>query len=207
MGDCGVQVNATTLAQRLGVSKARISQYVAQGTLAGCFTGEGRARRFDLDLVQKALHQRLDPGQMLGNGAGTRAALRDLDAPAPRTAPRTDSLLEPRDPDRYELARILNAEEDARRKRRDNERDEGRWVLADEVERISGQALAREIGLFEAVLKDAARAVADRLGVDYREVRQILMAEWRSYRTTRAGQIRGAADAVQMSDAEREANV
>lgn len=207
MGDCGVQVNATTLAQRLGVSKARISQYVAQGTLAGCFTGEGRARRFDLDLVQKALHQRLDPGQMLGNGAGTRAALRDLDAPTPRTAPRADSLLEPRDPDRYELARILNAEEDARRKRRDNERDEGRWVLADEVERSSRKALAREIGLFEAVLKDGARAVADRLGVDYREVRQILMAEWRTYRTTRAGQIRGAADAVQMSDAEREANV
>ena len=51
-----MQVNATTLAQRLGVSKARISQYVAQGTLAGCFTGEGRARRFDLDLVQKARH-------------------------------------------------------------------------------------------------------------------------------------------------------
>lgn len=207
MGDCGVQVNATTLAQRLGVSKARISQYVAQGTLAGCFTGEGRARRFDLDLVQKALHQRLDPGQMLGNGAGTRAALRDLDAPTPRTAPRADSLLEPRDPDRYELARILNAEEDARRKRRDNERDEGRWVLADEVERSSRKALAREIGRFEAVLKDGARAVADRLGVDYREVRQILMAEWRTYRTTRARQIRDAADAVQMSDAEREANV
>lgn len=207
MGDCGVQVNATTLAQRLGVSKARISQYVAQGTLAGCFTGEGRARRFDLDLVQQALHQRLDPGQMLGNGAGTRAALRDLDAPTPRTTPRTDSLLEPRDPDRYELARILNAEEDARRKRRDNERDEGRWVLADEVERISGQALAREIGLFEAVLKDAARAVADGLGVDYREVRQILMAEWRSYRTARAGQIRGLAEAAQMTDAEREATV
>lgn len=202
-----MQVNATTLAQRLGVSKARISQYVAQGTLEGCFTGEGRARRFDLDLVQKALHQRLDPGQMLGNGAGTRAALRELDIPTQRTAPRSDSLLEPRDPDRYELARILNAEEDARRKRRDNERDEGRWVLADEVERTSGQAIAREIGLFEAVLKDAARAVADRLGVDYREVRQILMAEWRTYRTARAAQIRGVAEATHMSDAEREANV
>ena len=49
MGDCGVQVNATTLAQRLGVSKARISQYVAQGTLAGCFTGEGRARVSPID--------------------------------------------------------------------------------------------------------------------------------------------------------------
>lgn len=206
-------VNATTLAQRLGVSKARVSQYVAQGVLAGCYEGEGRARRFDVSRVQEALTRGLDPGQMLGNGAGTKQALRQIDeesaepAPAPRAKPRSDVVLEPRDPDRYELARILNAEEDARRKRRDNERDEGRWVLAEEVERSTGRLLAREMGQFEAVLRDGARAIADRLGVDYREARQILMQEWRAYRQRKAEALAREAGAVVMTEDEREANV
>ena len=57
-------MNATQLATELGITKGRVSQYVSEGKLDGCFTGDGRARRFDVGKVRAALDQRLDPGQM-----------------------------------------------------------------------------------------------------------------------------------------------
>ena len=205
-------MNATELAQRLGVSKARVSQYVSSGVLAGCFDGEGRGRRFDLSKVQQALNGGLDRGQMLGNGAATRQNLKRIaaetgpSAPPTRPAAPSDGVLPLRDPDRYELARIQNAEEDARRKRRDNQRDEGRWVLAEEAERATAALLARELGQFDMVLREGARAVADRLGVDFREVRQILTQHWREHRSQRTGELLAEAGDASMTDAEREAD-
>ena len=202
-------LNATELATKLDLSKARISQYVSSGKLDGCYTGDGRARRFDLDKVKAALRKNLDLGQMSGNGLATRRALRTLtedDAPAPPAAPRkTDGAMDPRDPDRLELATIQIKEEEARRRRRDNARDEGLWVLAEEVERHTARALAQEIGRFELVLRDGARLIADRLGVDYRSARAALMETWREHRTARAPQIAAEAEAAPMTDAEREA--
>lgn len=201
-------MNATQLADHLGVSKARISQYVAQGLLADCFEGEGRSRRFDPDRVRLALQRRLDPGQLLGNGAKTRQVLRqavsDPAPPAPRP-PRAETVLTAADPDRYELARIQSAEEDARRKRRDNERDEGRWLLADEVQRQSARALTQEIAQFESALREMARAVADRMGLDYREVRAVMMTQWRAHRSTRAAELEQAAEGAGLTVAEIEA--
>lgn len=201
-------MNATELAQRLGVSKARVSQYVSSGVLAGCFDGEGRSRRFDLVRVQQALNGGLDKGQMLGNGAATRQNLKRIaaetvsDAPVPRATVPSDGVLPIRDPDRYELARIQNAEEDARRKRRDNQRDEGRWVLAEEAERSTAALLARELGQFDLVLREGARAVADKLGVDFREVRQILAQHWREHRSQRTEELLAEAGASSMTNAE-----
>lgn len=202
-------LNATELAARLDVSKARISQYVSEGKLDGCYTGEGRARRFDIEKVSAALGRRLDPGQMMGNGSETRKALRNIEAgeaPAPR-AQKSDAPLLPNDPDRYELARILNAEEDARRKRRDNERDEGRWVLAEEVARHTARTMAQEVAQFETALRDGARAVADALGVDFREVRKIMMDQWRAHRAGRSQQLQAESSAAPMTDTETGAQV
>lgn len=209
------QLNATELAARLGLSKARISQYVAEGKLEGCFTGDGRSRRFDLGRVATALGQRLDLGQMLGNGAETRRALKDvatepalpLMPPAPRkaAAPLPPDVIE--EPSRYDLARIQIAEEDARRKRRDNERDEGRWVLAEEVARESAKQLGQELAKFEIALRDGARDVADQFGIDFREVRQVLMRQWRAHRGARAQALAQDAEACQTSEAEKEADI
>lgn len=209
------QLNATELAARLGLSKARISQYVAEGKLEGCFTGDGRSRRFDLGRVATALGQRLDLGQMLGNGAETRRALKDvatepalpLIPPAPRKSatPLPADVIE--EPSRYDLARIQIAEEDARRKRRDNERDEGRWVLAEEVARESAKQLGQELAKFEIALRDGARDVADQFGIDFREVRQVLMRQWRAHRGARAQALAQDAEACQTSEAEKEADI
>lgn len=203
-------LTATELATQLGLSKPRISQYVSEGKLAGCFVGDGRARRFDLGKVTAALGRGLDRGQMLGNGAATRKTLQAITGgePAPKPAPLpSGSMLPPNDPDRYELARILNAEEDARRKRRDNERDEGRWVLADEVQRQTTRAMAQEIAQFESALREMARMVADRYGLDYREVRSTMMEQWRAHRGKRAEALSQEAEGAQMTPVEIEAQI
>lgn len=205
-------VNATELATTLNVTKARVSQYVSEGKLAGCYTGEGRARRFDLVACAKALGRKLDKGQMLGNGAETRKALSDLatgamagDRPAPPPPPprRSDGEMAPNDPDRYELARTQKAEEEARRLRRLNAEAEGTFALVSEVNRQVAQQMAQEIGEFEAVLRDGARQVADVLGVDFKTVRQILTDKWRGHRATRAAQLTAQAESMGLSPAEQ----
>lgn len=203
-------LNTTELAARLSVSKARISQYVSEGKLNGCFSGDGRGRRFNVVKVAEALGKQLDLGQMTGNGLGTRRALRDIEdgaAPPAAVGPRDGSELPQRDPDRLELATIQIKEEEARRRRRDNERDEGRWVLAEEVQRQSARAVSREIGQFETVIRDAARAVADQFGVDFREVRKVMMDQWRQHRGNRRDELRAEAEGVTTSDAEKAANI
>lgn len=205
-------LNATELATRLDLSKARISQYVSSGKLDGCYVGDGRARRFDLGKVAAALGKKLDLGQMTGNGLTTRRALRKLadddapPAPAPIGVRNTDGELERRDPDRLELATLQIKEEEARRRRRDNERDEGRWVLAEEVERHTARVMSQEVGRFELVLRDGARLIADRLGVDYRSARALLMETWRDHRASRAPQLVAEGEAATMTAAEMEAD-
>ncbi len=220
-------LNATELASRLGVSRARVSQYVSEDKLRGCYIGDGRARRFDLEKVQAALQGRLDPGQMMGNGAGTRRALARLSDPAddramtaadwvdpgaariqPETAPRrSDVQLERDDPDRYELARTQKAEEEVRMIRRKNAEAEGTFTLVAEVQRQVAMQMAQEIGEFEAVLRDGARQVADAMGVDFKKVRQILTDRWREHRAGRAAQLAQQAQTMGLTPDEQSEDI
>lgn len=194
-------LTATELAGRLSLSKGRISQLVGDGRLDGCYQGDGRQRRFDLDKCKMALKGRLDPGQMLGNGSKTKQKLKD-DPPKDKRG----DFLDPRDPDRYELARTLKVEEEARRARRLNSEAEGTLVSADSVRQEVARQIGQEIAQFETVMRDAARAIADRMGVDYRTARQILVETWRAHRTNRAGALEEIAEAATMTEAEKEAD-
>ncbi|KFI24359.1 MerR family transcriptional regulator [Paenirhodobacter enshiensis] len=225
------ELTTTELAARLGLSKGRISQYVSEGKLAGCYRGDGRSRRFDLVAATEALGRGLDLGQMTGNGLNTRRALREIEAaqnvgapadpaPAPASAPcsveavrpeprpaAVPLTLTPAEPDRLEMATILAKEEQARKLRRDNERDEGNWVLASEVRQNVARAMAQELAEFESVIRDTARAIADVYGLDFREVRKVMMDRWRKHRQNRMSQAQTVAGTAAMSEAETEANV
>lgn len=203
------------VAERLGVTPARISQLKTSGQLDGAWTGEGRAIRYDLAKVAAKLNRELHPGQMLGNGRGTREAIRSVlsgepdDAPRPAAlAPYRDgSALAPGDLDRYELARVQKAEEEARRLRRQNQEAEGTLILASAVSLQVSRQIGQEVAEFETVLRDAARIVADRLGVDFRTVRQILIEEWRAHRGRRTATLTATADAAAMTPEEAAADI
>jgi hypothetical protein len=207
-------LSGADLAREMQVSRQRVGQWLSSGKLAGCYSGEGLARRFDLAKVSAALGRELHPGQMMGNGALTRQAIKTLvavpiedddDAPLPLTqkAPRDGGQLDGRDPDRYEMARTQKAEEEARRLRRMNAEAEGTYVLAAEVERQVARMLSQEIAEFEAVLRDGSRRVADKLGVDFKATRQILMDQWRQHRATRTTSLESRAVDAEASDDER----
>lgn len=204
------EISATDLASALNLSKGRVSQFVSAGKLDGCFHGDGRSRRFDLDKVKVALGRSLDKGQMLGNGAKTRKAIASLDqGGSVEDAPprRKDGVLPDRDPDRYELARTQKAEEELRRLRRQNEQDEGTLVLASEVERQVAKVLGQEIAEVETVLREGARAIADQLAVDFKSARKILVDTWRAHRKGRTERLDVSADAADLTDAERSADI
>ncbi len=205
------QLSTTELAQELNLSKGRISQLVRDGRLDGCFQGAGRARRFDLVLAAETLGHRLDPAQMLGNGAKTRRSLDEIDEPSPadpEDMPRDGAgatLLPAKDPSRYELARTQELEEKARRARRQNEVEEGNWVLASEVHTETARQIQMEIASIESsVLRGGARRIADELGVDFKEVRAILTQVWREYRGHRTEQKSAEAEAARLSAPEDE---
>jgi hypothetical protein len=209
-----MSLTTTELADRLQVSKGRVSQYVSAGKLDGCYTGDGRARRFDLVKVCSALGKRLDMGQMMGNGAATKRAIAALqggddDPPAPRQAEtlRDGAELPASDTGRYDLARTQKAEEEARKLRRQNLQEEGRYVLATEVERQVTKVLSQEIAEFEGVLRVAARAVADQMGVDFKVARKILIDTWRGHRAARAGVLEDQGKEVILTAAERDEDI
>lgn len=71
-------VSKGEFAALLGVTPGRVSQYISGGKLDGdALVGEGRSARIRVDVAREQLRRRLDIGQRLGNGIGTR-----LDAPA-----------------------------------------------------------------------------------------------------------------------------
>ncbi|KHQ50374.1 hypothetical protein [Mameliella alba] len=205
-------LTATQLATKLDLSKGRISQLVTEGKLDGCYKGDGRSRRFDLAACANALNRKLDPGQLMGNGARTRQALREIEetespVEAPQDVPERDSApLRTTDQARYEMARTLKAEEEARKLRRLNAQDDGTLVLAEQAGREARRALAAELAQFENVLRNAARAVADKMGVDFKTARQIMIDVWREHRSARAQQLDQEAEAAEMAPEEQDAD-
>ena len=193
----------TELAKHLQLTKGRISQYVSEGKLDGCFQGSGRQRRFDLHKSMAALGKRLDPGQMMGNGADTKKIIQtQADPSSVDPSQKVKSVDFDDGPDRYSLARTLKTEEEARRLRRMNAEQEGAYVLASEVRRATQKLIAQEVAEFESVLRDGARQIADELGVDYKKTRQILIDQWRQHRTRRAAVLRETAEDADYSDVE-----
>lgn len=209
-------LTTTDLAAALSLSKGRISQYVSEKKLDGCFEGEGRARRFDLDKVKQALGRSLDPGQMLGNGLKTRRVLREkatdgepeagADTQAAQDA-RRDGPLAKGDNDATELANLAIKQENLRTLRRNNAVAEGQYVLAAEVERQVAQIIAQEVAEFEQVLRDGARAIADKLGIDFKVARKILTDMWRAHRKGRVVVLDQQAQDANLADAERVADI
>lgn len=179
------QVSSSELAIRLDVSKGRVSQWVTEGKLRGCFTGDGRARRFDLDAVLVALGRNLDTAQSLGNGRATLAAIGAIADPELPDDLDDDGLTNVNKA-RYDTARTMLIEERARAARYDNAQREGSLVLVSEVEAQVLAQIGLEMAQIESFLRAAAKDVASATGADARKVRAALTAAWRRHRGERA---------------------
>lgn len=209
MANC--TIHAAELARQLGISRARVSQLVGEGKLEGSYAGEGRHRRFDLALAAECLERTLDAGQVMGNGAEAAEVRRGAVAsdPAPDPAPPEagedidDSVAE-----RYRRARADKAETEAVKARIGLALEQGRYVLASEVELATRKALAEEIAGVESMLRDAARTLAAEHGLDPVALRASLLSLWRAHRARRSASVaRDAAEARPTSAEAREMQV
>ncbi|MFT3973316.1 MAG: hypothetical protein QM699_07665 [Amaricoccus sp.] len=198
------ELSGVELAGMLGITKGRVSQLVSEGKLAGCYRGDGRDRRYDPVAVARALGKRIDMGQQLGNGARTQAAAASIlqasvvpaQTPSPAAAIPTTQVAE------YEKARTEKAQEEARRLRRLNAEAEGTFVLAEEVARQVRRQIGQEVAEVATFIRDAARAIADRHQLDFKDVRQQMLEQWRSHRGSRVDAAEERAGAATLTDAE-----
>lgn len=203
------EISGVELAEMLGITKGRVSQLVSEGKLDGCYRGDGRSRRYDPVACAKALGRRIDIGQQLGNGARTQKAAADIlrgesaDEPAPQAlAPQPFGPLA-----EYERARTEKAQEEARRLKRMNAEAEGAFVLAEEVARQVRRQVGQEVAEVTTFIRDVARQVADRYHLDFKEVRQVMLDQWRTHRGARADAAEERSAAAQLTAAESGADI
>ncbi|MFN3646249.1 MAG: excisionase family DNA-binding protein [Gemmobacter sp.] len=200
-------LSTTDLAAELGVSKGRVSQWVSEGKLRGTFTGDGRARRFDLAAVQVALNRSLDVAQALGNGRQTLERIGAISAPPPPADDADDTAGMDADiKRRYDIARAMRIEEQARAARYDNDQREATLVLASEVQAQVLAQIGQELAQIDGFLRQVSVELAEALGAQRQQVRAILNAAWRRHRGERAAAAAMRADAAKLTAAEQEAD-
>lgn len=129
-----MKVSAAELARLLGVTSPRVSQYVKEGKLDGCFSGEGRARRFEFEACVLALRARLDPDQFLANGSRTLARIDLLAGKTGLPVPAVDQTHNAFQ--HLEDLRQQKVIEDLRSRQIQNQREQNRYVY------LSGPARA-----------------------------------------------------------------
>lgn len=200
-------ITATQLADKMGLTKGRISQLVKSGVFDGCFQGDGRQRRYELDACIEAYRGGTDVRQSSGNSAKTHAK---LDAISGDGAKQPQKVQQPEEGTsasankRLNEARAQRAEIIARREAREELEAEGLYVLASEVARVTEKLLSNELSQTESLLKDMARLVADKNGLPFKEVRRDMLDLWREHRNGRADDLGGQAEGAELTEREIE---
>lgn len=162
----------------IGVSAARVSQYISEGKIGpDALVGKGRGARILVDVARRQIGARRDPSQSLGNGLMTR-----LEEPAaPPMSPvgepplRVDSLDEQFKREKLRGAQIANrkaAEEEESRK--------GRFTETADVRREMGRLAASMVQAFDGSLAEMAADVAGQFGMPARDVEHVLRLRFRA---------------------------
>jgi len=163
-------VSKQSFAELIGVTPARLSQYLAEGRISGeAIVGVGHHARINVTLAQAQLKSRLDITQRIANGRarldGTAAAAVEDDIKAERLA----------------QLRHFNqraAEEAALRA--------GAYVRASDVRQQFGTIAARMLSTFEASFAPIANAIIASRAETPRDVLRAMRSTWRDFRAQAA---------------------
>lgn len=173
-----MDVSKSEFATALGISAARVSQYIKEGKIDGdALVGEGRSARIRPDVARAQLNSRLDISQRTGNGLKTRiapaAAAEDLVPMADAQGGFEDEMRA----EKLEQARIQT-----RKMRADEQARSGRYVLTADASAAMGKLAARIVGVFEGGTPDLAAAIAEKFEVPVRDVTHLLQRELKALR-------------------------
>lgn len=187
--------------------KSAVSRWIAEGKISrAAIIGEGLRARIWVERAEADLAIGLDPAQQ----SAQERPIVPSQAPPPEpgaalvgAASAAAGAPQPQDAINDDLARKRRAdadraEHDAEAARRKNAVDEGRWIEAADARRAWGQELSRLIADQETFLGNAlAHELADRYGLDWKQLSVEIRSAFRSYRMT-------AADRAASELAERE---
>lgn len=186
-------VSKSAFAGLIGVSPGRVSQYIAEKKLTGeALDGEGREQRIVVAEACRQLKRKLDIGQRLGNGLGTR-----LDQPAvlplpepPDTQPKAPAAPPPPAPDGVEeqikRARLAQIEFANRKAAEEEAARAGGLTDAEFAKAEMGKIGQQMMVLFESALTDFATALAAKFQIQQRDALHLLRSEFRRVRTNAA---------------------
>ena len=163
-------VSKQTFAELIGVTPARLSQYLAEGRIGGdALVGVGRHARINVAVAQAQLKARLDITQRIANGRarldGAGAAAIEDDIKAERLA----------------QLRHFNqraAEEAALRA--------GAYVKAADARQQFGAVAARMLSTFESAFMPIANAIVASRAETPRDVLRTMRSTWREVRARAA---------------------
>jgi hypothetical protein len=150
-----------------GVSRARVTQYLADGQISGdAIVGSGHRARIRVSVAQAQLRQNLDPSQHLGANGRARVGSSDDGGTG----------------DAIKRARLEQLELANQHARAVREAEAGRYVRADDVRQEMGKIAGRTIGVFEGALGELATVVAAKTDQPARDILHIMRTTFRSIR-------------------------
>lgn len=205
------EVSKAEFARMLQVDRSRITQYETEGKLtAAAFSGEGRKKRVivaralaelnvRLDIDQRVLNGRADLNRVASPSFNLDASPVSPPAPAPAPSPGPSRLTAKESElsaERLREARLKNQEREEQARAR-----AGIYVLAEDMGRLIGGAVAGMFQAMEADLEVCAENVTAALSekglrVDARDLEILLVKEFRRMREITAKQQQDLAAAL-----------
>jgi hypothetical protein len=216
-------------AARLGVSAARVSQFVSEKKIHGpALVGSGRKARINVAVALAQLDKNLDISQRTGMNAkakldaGKPAASAVKPSPAAIAASTPSGAISephPRGDDdddypgpveeqikrqRLEQISLANA-----KAREEASARSGRFVRADDARREAGRISGRLLTIFDAAIVEFSNAIAAAPPTSSRAALRLLRSTWRGIRVRQASAIGAEAQALPalLEDEEEKKNV
>jgi hypothetical protein len=177
-------VSKSVFADIAGVSRVRVSQYLAERKISGdALVGTGRKAKIRVAVAMAQLKRNLDVSQSLGaNGKVKANAAAD---------PEADTIEDGIKRARLEQLELANEQARALR-----EVQAGRYARSDDVRQELGRVAGRMLGLFEGSLGEFATAVAAKSDLSGRDALHILRTAFRGIRERVANTEAGIAKAL-----------
>lgn len=180
-----------------GRQPSAVSNWIADGRIsAAALIGEGNRARIWVEQADADLARNLDPAQQAAQAVPIAPRLADAPQPAPEqsnvfelrpSARAVQAAMDDEDVRRRRRADADKAEHDAEAARRRNAVDEGRWMDTAAAQREWARELARIISDIETFLASTlARDLAEKHGLDWKELSVELRRAFRSHRSVAA---------------------
>lgn len=172
-------VTKTQFAALVGVSRARVAQWISGGKIFGAaLVGEGRHARVRVSVACDQLKRNLDLDQRLGANGKAKldaSALTASDGSAAVVPDRIEDEIKRARRDQLELANEKAREEQAARA--------GRYISSDDARREMGRIAGRMTTMFEGALGEFAMAIAAQSNLPARDVLHTLRQTFHAIRT------------------------